>query len=293
MKRKLIMAVSIAVIAVSSLLSLTACNGANFNVNKNITVVAREDGSGTKSAFMEILGLKGKTDVSGVIIGTGTASVLAEVKSNPHAIAYESLGYVTSDVKKLKIDGIEASISNIKSGQYKIARPLNIIYKASTISSGVNKAFYEFLGSKTAQNIITKNAYVSTKDGAKDYVVKTGISGEISISGSTSLQPLMIKLAEKFEYLQANVHVTVSGGGSGTGYKNANDGVSDFGMISETFVGEKAPNCTYYEVAKDGIAIIVNSKNTFDNISLQDLKNVYNRDQDIATKITTWSQISK
>ena len=272
--------------------ALTSCGGAKFDENKNISVVAREDGSGTKSAFMEIIGLKGKADVSGVIIGANTAAVLGEVKGNPLAIGYDSLGYVTDEVKMLKVDGVAATVENVKNGTYKISRPLNVVYQESKVASEVNTAFLTFLQSSDAQTIISDNGYVSTKDGAVAYTVVPGLSGEINISGSTSLKPLMEKLAAKFEAVQSGVKVTVGGGGSGTGYNDAKNGVSDFGMISEKFKTEKAENCTYYEVAKDGIAVIVNKENPLDNISMEDLKNIYNVDAgDAAIKV--WADVSK
>ncbi len=272
--------------------ALTSCGGAKFDENKNISVVAREDGSGTKSAFMEIIGLKGKADVSGVIIGANTAAVLNEVKGNPLAIGYDSLGYVTDEVKMLKVDGVAATVENVKNGTYKISRPLNVVYQESKVASQVNTAFLAFLQSSDAQTIISDNGYVSTKDGAVAYTVVPGLSGEINISGSTSLKPLMEKLAAKFEAVQSGVKVTVGGGGSGTGYNDAKNGVSDFGMISEKFKTEKAENCTYYEVAKDGIAVIVNKENPLDNISMEDLGNIYNVDAgDAAIKV--WADVSK
>ena len=272
--------------------ALTSCGGAKFDENKNISVVAREDGSGTKSAFMEIIGLKGKADVSGVIIGANTAAVLGEVKGNPLAIGYDSLGYVTDEVKMLKVDGVAATVENVKNGTYKISRPLNVVYQESKVASEVNTAFLTFLRSSDAQKIISDNGYVSTKDGAVAYTVVPGLSGEINISGSTSLKPLMEKLAAKFETVQSGVKVTVGGGGSGTGYNDAKNGVSDFGMISEKFKTEKAENCTYYEVAKDGIAVIVNKENPLDNISMEDLGNIYNVDAgDAAIKV--WADVSK
>ena len=272
--------------------ALTSCGGAKFDENKNISVVAREDGSGTKSAFMEIIGLKGKADVSGVIIGANTAAVLGEVKGNPLAIGYDSLGYVTDEVKMLKVDGVAATVENVKNGTYKISRPLNVVYQESKVASEVNTAFLAFLQSSDAQKIISDNGYVSTKDGAVAYTVVPGLSGEINISGSTSLKPLMEKLAAKFEAVQSGVKVTVGGGGSGTGYNDAKNGVSDFGMISEKFKTEKAENCTYYEVAKDGIAVIVNKENPLDNISMEDIKNIYNVDAgDAAIKV--WADVSK
>ncbi len=271
---------------------LASCGGAEFDESKNITVVTRGGDSGTKSAFMEIIGLKGKADVSGSIQPQDTAAVLQEVKSNPLAIGYDSLGYVTDDVKILKVDGVEATVENIKNGTYKISRPLSVVYQQSRVEGAANSAFLAFLQSSDAQTIISANGYVSTKDGAVPYTVVPGLSGEIDISGSTSLLPLMEKLAAKFEQLQSGVSVTVAGGGSGTGYNNAQNGVSDFGMISEVFNSAKAENCTSYEVAKDGIAVIVNKANTFDNISLEDLKNIYNVDAgDAAIKV--WADVSR
>ena len=272
--------------------ALTSCGGGGFDENKNISVVTREDGSGTKSAFMEIIGLKGKTDVSGVIVATGTAAVLQEVKGNPLAIGYDSLGYIIDEVKVLKVDGVEPTLENIKNGSYKISRPLNVVYQESKVASEVNTAFLTFLQSSDAQTIISDNGYVSTKEGAVAYTVIPGLSGEIAISGSTSLKPLMEKLAAKFEEMQSGVSVTVGGGGSGTGYNDAKNGVSDFGMISEAFNPSKADNCTYYEVAKDGIAVIVNQANPFDNISLEDLKNIYNVEAGDAA-IKTWAGVLK
>lgn len=288
MKRKVI-AIVLAAMTLIYCAVMQSCQKSGFDAGKNISVVAREDGSGTKSAFMEIIGLKGKSDVSGVIIATGTAGVLAEVKSNPLAIAYESLGYVTDDVKKLKIDGVEATVENIKNGTYKIARPLQVVYKPATVENSVNAAYLKFLQSDAAQKIISAEGYVALVDNAQAYSPDSSLSGTINISGSTSLQPLMIKLAAKFQELQSGVSVTVAGGGSGQGYKNAESGVSEFGMISESFNSEKAPDCVSYEVAKDGIAVIVNKDNTQDSISLINLKNIYDAEAG-ENAVITWSK---
>jgi phosphate transport system substrate-binding protein len=269
----------------------SAEGGASFDTSRNISVTAREDGSGTKTAFMEIIGLKGKADPANVVIQTGTAGILAEVKGNPAAIAYESLGYVTSDVKMLKIDGIDATIANIKSGSYKISRPLSVLYKSSGLTNAVDQAFLTFLKSSDAQKIISDGGYVSVVDGAPSYTIDGALSGAIDVSGSTSLQPLMIELAAAFEKLQPNVSVNVSGGGSGTGYKNADEGVSAFGMISEEFGEAKAPSCTHYVVCKDGIAVIVNNANPLADISLAELKTVYDVDAG-SNAINTWDALN-
>ena len=280
-------------LTVTLALALSACGsggGTGFNAEKNISVVAREDGSGTKSAFMEIIGLKGKADPTNVIIQTGTAGVLAEVKGNPAALAYESLGYVTGDVKMLKVDGVDATTANIKNDTYKISRPLSVVYKAVTLDTETNKAFFDFLQSGDAQKIISDKGYVSLIDNAPEYKINGSLSGSIDISGSTSLQPLMIELAAAFENLQPNVKVNVSGGGSGTGYKNAEEGVSAFGMISEDFSLEKAPSCTSYVVSKDGIAVIINKNNPLESITMAQLKNIYDTESGTIAK---WNELIK
>lgn len=289
---KKLLALILSVVMVCTVGILTSCGGGSFDETKSISVVTREDGSGTKSAFMEIIGLKGKSDISGVIVASNTASVLQEVEGNPLAIGYDSLGYVTDSVKILKVDGVMPTVATIKDGSYKISRPLNVVYQESKVSSEVNTAFLTFLQSSDAQTIINDNGYVSTREGAVAYTVVPGLSGEITISGSTSLKPLMEKLAAKFEEIQSSVSISVAAGGSGTGYNDAQNGVTDFGMISETFNADKASSCTYYEVAKDGIALIVNNKNTFDNITLEDLKKIYDVDAG-KDAITVWSQVTK
>ena len=264
----------------------------SFDTSRNISITAREDGSGTKTAFMEIIGLKGKADPANVIIQTGTAGVLTEVRSNPGAIAYESLGYVTSDVKALKIDGVDATVANIKDGLYKISRPLSVVYKEDILDNEVNAAFFAFLESSDAQKIINDEGYVSIAEASKAYTIDGSLVGSIDISGSTSLQPLMILLADAFESMQPKVTVNVSGGGSGTGYKNAEEDVSEFGMISEEFVLDKAPSCIYHIVCKDGIAVIVNVANPLNDISMEDLKTLYNEEAG-ASAITKWSGLIK
>lgn len=295
MKDKIKQYVKTSIIVTMAVLGVTSCNNQNntsFDTSKRITVVTRDDGSGTKSAFMEIIGLKGKKDPAGVISASSTTTVLATVKTNPLAIAYESLGYVTDEVKILKVDQVDCNVENIKTGDYKIARSLNIVYKETILQNPVFEDFYKFLGGSDSQKIISDNGYVSTKDDTSSYVKENDFKGTINISGSTSLQPLMTLLAEKYETIQTNVDVIVSGGGSGTGYKNAENNVSDFGMISETFNSEKAPSCTSYEVAKDGIALIVNKVNSFDNITLEHLKNIYDCDINGEEKISTWGDLA-
>ena len=285
-------------------LTLSACGGrsgsasasgtdsSGFDTSKNISVVAREDGSGTKSAFMELIGLKGKEDPANVIMQNSTAGILTEVKGNPAAIAYESLGYVTSDVKMLKVDDVEATVANIKNGSYKISRPLSVVYQDTVLDHTTNNAFYIFLQSKDAQEIISAEGYVSILDSSAPYSIDGSLSGTINISGSTSLKPLMDELAKKFRDLQPNVTLNVAGGGSGQGYSDANDGVTEFGMISEEFKSEKAPDCVFYTVCKDGIAVIVHRDNPLESITMEQLKDIYDAEAG-ENAITKWNELIK
>jgi phosphate transport system substrate-binding protein len=241
---------------------------------------------------MELIGLKGQSDVANVVVATGTAAVMQEVAGNSYAIAYDSLGYVTSDVKKLNVDGAEATIANIKSGTYAISRPLSVVYKTATVAaSPLLTSYLDFLKSSDAQTLISNNGYVSIIDAATAYTANGSLQGTIEVSGSTSLQPLMILLAAQYEAAQAHVSVEVSGGGTGTGYTNAENGVSSFGMISAAFDSTKAPDCVASIVAKDGIAVIVNPANPLTSISKTELKNLYDNTESDATKIKTWSQL--
>ena len=202
-------------------------------------------------------------------------------------------GLVLHDVHEqlLPVDGVAATTENIQTGTYAISRPLNVIYQEATIAaSPLYTDYLSFLSSSQAQDIIDQNGYVSIVSDAKQYAApSTALSGEIDISGSTSLQPLMTILAEEYESLNSGVTVNVSGGGSGTGYENANSGVSAFGMISEEFNSSKADKCVPSTVAKDGIGIIVNKENPLNDISKADLKTIYDVDADPGFQ--SWSEL--
>lgn len=291
MKKKLF---SIGCILLAAAFIFTACSGnssgGSFDTSRNVSIIAREDGSGTKTAFMDIIGLRGMADPANVIIQTGTAGVLAEVRGNPMALAYESLGFISGDVKKISVDGAAPTVENILNGSYKIARPLSVVIQDSGLQNELNAAFFSFMLSSDAGEIITAEGYVAVNLDAEAYVAAPSLSGSLDISGSTSVQPLMIALAAAFEGIHTDVIINVSGGGSGTGYSNAEGGVSDFGMISEEFNSGRAPSCTYAMIAQDGIAIIVHPNNPLDNISMEQLRTLYDADAG-DNAIRTWNQL--
>jgi len=271
--------------------SSTSANS-NFDTSRGISVTAREDGSGTKGTFMELIGLQGKADPAGVNTQNSTAGILTEVKGNPTAIAYESLGYVTDEVKMLKVEGVEATVANIKDGAYKICRPLSVVYQDTVLDTPLYNAFFIFLQSKEAFEIIGSKGYVTILDASAPYMIDSSLSGTINITGSTSLKPLMDELAQKYKDMQPDVTVNVGEGGSGQGYSDAEEGVSEFGMISEEFNADKAPGCVFYTVCKDGIAVIVHNDNPLESITMEELKNIYDAEAG-ADAITMWNELIK
>ena len=313
--KKLITAWLIALCIGVGAMMLLGC-GQQFNPDKPIIVVSRESGSGTRDAFMELVfgtaypegmaPIAKPAPATGnynywetvalpddAVTQTSTAAVLSKITSDTQAIAYDSLGYVTNDVKLLKVDGKECTPDNIRSGDYKIARPLSIVYKKATLT-GVNQSFYNFLCSSNAQTIIVAEGYVNDLSRTTAYSAQAGVSGTVNVSGSTSLQPLMNKLAEEFKRLQGGVAVNVTGGGSGTGRNNVRDDVSHFGMVSAPVtenhlsdMSSKGGEATTTKICDDGIAVIVHKSNTFDNINIAQLKNIYNKAS--ATKYSNWS----
>jgi phosphate transport system substrate-binding protein len=304
--KKFIKLFVVSLLVITSVAALGGC-GASFNPERPIVVVSREKGSGTRDAFLELIGFVAPDypEKDGLkyfeymdlpvdyLEKTTTAAVLAAVKSNGQAIGYDSLGYVKDDVKKLRVGGVECTVENIKNGTYKVARPLSVCYKEAALSTEVNAKFLEFLMSKDSQTIAKAEGYIED-DAAVSYVKKDGLSGTIKVSGSTSLEPLMKKLVAKFKELQPGVTVDVTGGGSGTGRNNVRDNVSQFGMVSAEFTSSHAAavggNAQASLVARDGIAVIVNKANTNDNITMAQLRNIY--DKDAAVKYTKWADIN-
>ncbi|MCL1901697.1 MAG: substrate-binding domain-containing protein [Firmicutes bacterium] len=317
MKKNLLKIAIVSICLVLGLAMFVACSDPNepdpvdpnpteFDSTKAINVVSREVGSGTRDAFTELIYGStypvGITPVPGynywqtimlpdnTVTQNSTAAVMAKIVSDKYAIGYDSLGYVTSSVKKLKVGNVECTAENVRNGSYTIARPLSVVYKAATLGTTVNQKFYDFLESAEAQTIIGADGYVNDPTRTTAYVVDGTLTGTIKVSGSTSLQPLMIKLAEAFEVKQPNVTVEVTGGGSGTGRNNVRDNLSEFGMVSSPVTGDQLTaiggSAAVLKVCDDGIAIIVNVSNPLNNITIDQLKNIYNHAA--TTKYSNW-----
>lgn len=254
--------------------------------NGDISVYNREDGSGTRDAFLELLGIESDELNTGVAQLNSTSAVIQGVAGDEKAIGYASLGSVDSTVKALSVDGVTPTEETVADGSYKVSRPFELMYDETALAENdLLSEFIEYLKSAEAQTVIAAEGYVSVVENAPAYTVPTADLSvtEIEASGSTSVGPLMTKLAADFsakveEATGQEVQVTVSGGGSGQGIKDANEGNTEIGMASKEVVdGEDITNedVTIYQLCADGIAVIVNKANPATDISLENLKKIY------------------
>ncbi len=263
--------------------NLTGCGGAG---NDAITVVSREDGSGTRGAFTELLGIA-VDDVDNTIdtaeITNSTAVMLTTVSGNTNAIGYVSLGSLSSDVKAVKVDGVEPSVDDIKNGSYAVSRPFNIVTKAEV--SDLAKDFITYIESSDGQAVIEDEGYISSNENAQPYTA-TNLNGTITIAGSTSVAPVMEVLADDYMKLNGGVTIEIQQTGSSAGITSTIEGVCDIGMASrELKDSETSQGVSSQVIAIDGIAIIVNNDNTVDTLSAEQIKDIY------TGAITTWSEV--
>lgn len=265
-------------------------DAAKFDASKTISVVTREEGSGTRDAFTELTGVlvkdgDNKTDnttTSAVTINS-TEAVITNVKDNEAAIGYISLGSLNDTVKALKIGGVEATADNVKSGDYAVSRPFNIAYKSKL--SDVAQDFVDYIMSSDGQKIVSDNGYVTVSENAAYSGKKP--SGKISVAGSSSVSPVMEKLAEAYQKVNTNAKVEIQTSDSSAGMQSAMGGTCDIGMASRDLKDEEKSALKVETIAKDGIAVIVNNANTCDDLTLDQVKSIY------TGETTVWSDIIK
>lgn len=268
----------------------TGSDAAKFDASKTISVVTREEGSGTRDAFTELTGVlvkdgDNKTDnttTSAVTINS-TEAVITNVKDNEAAIGYISLGSLNDTVKALKIGGVEATADNVKSGDYAVSRPFNIAYKGEL--SDVAQDFVDYIMSSDGQKIVSDNGYVTVSENATYSGKKP--SGKISVAGSSSVSPVMEKLAEAYQKVNTNAKVEIQTSDSSAGMQSAMGGTCDIGMASRDLKDEEKSALKVETIAKDGIAVIVNNANTCDDLTLDQVKSIY------TGETTVWSDIIK
>lgn len=260
---------------------------ADFDHTSAIAVYSREDGSGTRGAFIELFGVEEK-DESGekvdntteeAIITNSTDVMLTSVAGDTYAIGYVSLGSLNDTVKAVKIDGAEATVENIKSGTYKIARPFNIATKGEV--SEAAQDFINYIMSGDGQKVISDNGYIGDDSAAA--FESNGAEGKVVVGGSSSVSPVMEKLIEAYKAVNANVEIELQTSDSTTGMTGAADGTLDIGMASrELKDSETEAGLTATKIAMDGIAVIVNQENPAEDLSSDTVKGIF------TGETTTW-----
>ena len=292
--RKKLLTLAVATVAASSL--LTGCGGSSSNDKKaasdeNITAVSREDGSGTRGAFIELFGIEQKDKdgnkvdktTSSVQITNSTSVMMTTVAENKAAIGYISLGSLNDTVKAVKIDGAEASVDTVKDGSYKIVRPFNIVTKDKLSKQAQD--FENYIMSADGQKIIQDNGYIKADEKAPAYK-SNGAKGKVVVGGSSSVTPVMEKLLEAYQKVNTGAKIELQESDSTTGMTAAIDGTCDIGMASrELKDSEKSAGLTNQVIALDGIAVIVNNKNSASNITSEQVKAIF------TGETTDWSNV--
>lgn len=264
-----------------------------WNTSKEISVVSREDGSGTRGAFIELTGIEEK-DADGnkidntttdAIITNNTEVMLSTVSGDDYAIGYVSLGSMNNSVKALKVNGVEATAENIKAGTYEVARPFNIATKGDV--STVTEDFINYILSADGQAIIEEKGYITVDDAAPAFS-SNGAEGKVIVAGSSSVTPVMEKLKEAYVKVNTKAEVEIQQSDSSTGMKSAIAGSCDIGMASRELKDtELSEGLTPTVIAKDGIAVIVNNNATIDDITIDQIKSIF------TGEVTEWSGIVK
>ena len=268
----------------------TGCGSKSSNGEADgapITVISREDGSGTRGAFTELMGIM-VDDVDNTTtsaeISQSTSVVLTTVAGNKNSIGYVSLGSLNDAVKAVKIDGVDATVENIKGGSYAVSRPFLVVTNDKL--TDVSKDFIKFILSKQGQDIIAEEGYITIDDNAADYETQKGISGKIVLAGSTSVSPVMQKLADAYKAIYNDVTLEIQQTGSGAGITSTIEGACDIGMSSRDLKPEEtAEGIEGITIAMDGIAVVVNNENSVEDLTSEQIRQIF------TGEVTDWSQV--
>ncbi len=264
--------------------------GTDTSMSGAIAVVSREGGSGTRGAFIELMGIEEK-DAEGnkndrttdeALIANSTNVVMTQVAGNEGGIGYISLGSLDNTVKAVKVDGTEATVDNVIAGTYKVSRPFNIATKGDV--SEVAQDFINYIMSAEGQQIINDNKYIPVDTAAAAFT-SNNAEGTVVVGGSSSVSPVMEKLAEAYKAVNTNAKVEIQTTDSSSGMKAAIDGTVDIGMASRELKDEEKAELTPTVIAMDGIAVIVNNANPIEDISSEQIKQIY------VGEITDWSEV--
>mgnify|MGYP004552180233 CR=1 FL=1 len=274
-------------LAMATVMAAGIFSGCGGNRANSISVISREDGSGTRGAFVELFKVE---DVDGndatldtAEITNSTSVMLTTVSGNRAAIGYVSLGSLSSDVKAVKVDGVDATVENINNGSYTIARPFNIVYQEGTLSE-LDQDFLNFIMSKDGQEIIADKGYISVSEG--ETYAPAGLSGTVTLAGSTSVAPVMEVLADKYKELNSGVTIEIQQSGSSAGITSAIEGVCSFGMSSRELKPDEASRLTCVKMAMDGIAVIVNNANSVSDLTSEQVRQIF------MGELTDWNKLA-
>lgn len=265
--------------------------GGDWDSSSDITIVSREDGSGTRGAFVELFGIEEEKDGEKVDMTTqeaqitnSTSVMMTTVAGDEYAIGYVSLGSLDDSVRALKIDGAEATAENIKSGAYKVSRPFNIATKAD-LDNEVAKDFIAYILSEEGQAVVADNGYIPLDD-VKPFE-GTNPEGKAVVGGSSSVSPVMEKLIEGYKAINSKAEIELQTTDSTTGITSAIDGSYDIGMASRELKDEEASKLTGQVIATDGIAVVVNNDSTVDELTSDNVKAIY------TGEALTWDEVVK
>jgi len=272
---------------------LTSCGSGNseFNSSKTINAITREEGSGTRGAFVELLELEEKLSdgtkrdliSKEITVENNTNTILTTVQNDLYALGYISMGSLNESVTAVQIDGVDANAANIKNGTYKVSRPFNIAVKGET--DELTKDFLNFIMSQEGQEVVA-NSYIKIDESAKSYASEKP-NGKITVGGSSSVAPLMEKLIEAYKEINPNGNIELQTSDSSIGMTKTIEGAYDIGMASRELKDNEKSELTEMKIALDGIAVIVNKENTITNLSKEDIKNIY------LGEAETWSEITQ
>lgn len=287
MKKKIASILTAAVIGVTAFATVVSAAPSGA-----ITVVSREDGSGTRGAFVELFGIEEEVDGEKVdkttldaSITNSTSVMMTTVAGDENAIGYISLGSLNDTVKAVKIDGAEASAENVANDTYKVSRPFNIV--TSKDASDAAKDFESYIMSAEGQQIVEDNGYI--KEDAEAAAYEAGkVSGKVVVAGSSSISPVMEKLKEAYEEVNKDVTIEIQTSDSTTGINSANEGICDIGMASRELKDEeKEFGLEAQVIARDGIAVVVNNENDIDELTSEQVKSVF------TGETTEWEDLAK
>ncbi len=259
-----------------------------FAAEGPITVISREDGSGTRSAFIELTGVEqDDVDMTTVdaVITNSTAVMLTSVSGDPNAIGYVSMGSLNETVKAVSVDGAAATVEGVKDGSYTLSRPFNVTTYGEV--GEITQDFLNYIMSAEGQAVISENGYIAVDDAAESYTA-SGLSGEITVGGSSSVTPVMEKLAEAYMALNPDVTIIVQQSDSTTGVTGTIEGTVDMGMASRAIKDEEVEQgVNGTTIAMDGIAVIVNLENDTENLTTEQIMNIY------TGAVTDWSELAE